>query len=262
MAKKNLANILTEKKIDNAQIINIFHNVLDTDIDNLEYRDKLTRVFTYALEKDITLFPAKSIGKITDNSDTKKIIEEYLKKWCSGYVMEKDNPSLKKPLKNFGEKDNALIERLRSATAVSEEVLQYYVEGHFLMMSAENMNGKILEEYLAYVLEDYGWIWCAGETLRACDFFYQDNNGTILLQIKNKYNTENSSSSAIREGTTIKKWNRLSRPKVATGKFNPLPNWDELQKIIDNPMVSSLLTEEKYLEYISQNTSTEIQTLN
>jgi type II restriction enzyme sinI len=43
-------------------------------------------------------------------------------------------------------------------------------------------------------------------------------------EVKNKYNTENSSSSAISIGTQVQKWNRLSRQKAKKGKYNPVPN--------------------------------------
>lgn len=39
-----------------------------------------------------------------------------------------------------------------------------------------------------------------------------------------KYNTENSSSSAIRIWHQIQKWNRLSIQKIKTGKYNPVLN--------------------------------------
>lgn len=72
---------------------------------------------------------------------------------------------------------------------------------HNLFMSAENIQGNLLEEYISVSTRPYGWIWCNGNVLRAIDFCSSD--GAVLLQIKNKSNTENSSSSAIRTGTTI-----------------------------------------------------------
>ena len=80
--------------------------------------------------------------------------------------------------------------------------------------------------------------------------------------MKNKYNTENSSSSAIRSGTEIKKWNRLKRPNKTSGLYTPIPNWEELINLVDAPeSLKSLLTEEKYLEYIRNNSTKEIDTL-
>ena len=60
---------------------------------------------------------------------------------------------------------------------------------------------NLLEEYISISVRPYSWIWCNGNVLRAIDFCSSD--GSILLQIKNKSNTENSSSSSIRTGTNI-----------------------------------------------------------
>ena len=48
-------------------------------------------------------------------------------------------------------------------------------------------------------------------------------NPPTLLQIKNRSNSENSSSAAIRIGTDIQKWYRI---KAESGHTN----WDKLQK--------------------------------
>lgn len=89
---------------------------------------------------------------------------------------------------------------------------------HQLAMSAENSVGALLERYLDSVLRPYGWHWCCGSFIRAVDFIRSDDTeGWLALQIKNRDNSENSSSSAIRHGTTIQKWFRsFSR----TGKTN------------------------------------------
>lgn len=89
---------------------------------------------------------------------------------------------------------------------------------HQQAMSAENCVGALLERYLDSVLRQYGWHWCCGSIVRAVDFVYRKNDGDwAALQIKNRDNSENSSSSAIREGTDIQKWFRtFSR----TGKTN------------------------------------------
>jgi len=84
-------------------------------------------------------------------------------------------------------------------------------ETHALSMGAENLVGDLLERYIASVLEPLGWIWCAGSTMRAVDFIKPPANGQdrwLLLQVKNRDNSENSSSSAIRIGTEIQHWHR------------------------------------------------------
>ena len=80
---------------------------------------------------------------------------------------------------------------------------------HKHSMSAENTVGGLLERYLASVMEPYGWVWCAGDFVKAIDFIKMTGTGRWeLLQVKNRDNSENSSSSAIRNGTDIKKWFR------------------------------------------------------
>ena len=78
---------------------------------------------------------------------------------------------------------------------------------HRQSMAAENLLGELLERYIAERLEAYGWVWCAGNTVRAVDFLREDLS--VALQIKNRDNSENSSSSAIRQGTDIRKWFRI-----------------------------------------------------
>lgn len=58
---------------------------------------------------------------------------------------------------------------------------------------------------------DDDWVWCAGEVVKAVDFIRPSKQAGVdweSLQIKNRDNSENSSSSAIRNGTDIKKWYR------------------------------------------------------
>jgi hypothetical protein len=107
---------------------------------------------------------------------------------------------------------------------------------HKLAMAAENMVGDLLERFLASILEPKGWVWCAGSTVKSVDFVKPTKNpkGWFALQVKNRDNSENSSSSAIRAGTIIKKWHRTySR----TGKTN----WHNFP---DEPLRANLSEEE------------------
>lgn len=82
---------------------------------------------------------------------------------------------------------------------------------HLLSMGAENLVGDLLERYLASVMEPRGWIWCSGAMVKAVDFIKPPSGvdgAWSLLQVKNRDNSENSSSSAIRVGTAIQKWFR------------------------------------------------------
>lgn len=101
-------------------------------------------------------------------------------------------------------------------------VLQHYFEipakelpriqlTHALSMGAENIIGDLLERYLASRLEPLGWVWCSGATIRSVDFIKPPTKAKglwTLLQVKNRDNSENSSSSAIRSGTAIQHWHR------------------------------------------------------
>lgn len=87
---------------------------------------------------------------------------------------------------------------------------------HRLSMAAENNVGALLEHYLAAQLEPQGWFWCACHVIKGVDFFLPGNPVT-LLQVKNRSNSENSSSSAIRKTlldrgcpVEIKKWYRIN----------------------------------------------------
>ena len=104
---------------------------------------------------------------------------------------------------------------------IQPENLERIKEEHRLSMAAENIVGDLLERYLAEKLEPSGWIWCSGTSVKAVDFIHYDekNNEWNLLQVKNRDNTENSSSSKIRDNTTIKKWFRTYSQRDAT-------NWE------------------------------------
>lgn len=136
---------------------------------------------------------------------------------------------------------------------VSETIALEKEQAHNLFMSAENIQGNLLEEYISVSARPYGWIWCAGNTLRAIDFCSSD--GAVLLQVKNKSNTENSSSSNIRQGTTILKWYRLGT-KTVRGQKIPTYKWAALNAIINEHRTLSHLppcnmTEDHYIQFIS-----------
>lgn len=82
---------------------------------------------------------------------------------------------------------------------------------HALSMGAENVVGDLLKRYIASIAEPKGWVWCSGSSVKSVDFIKpptRANEPWTLLQVKNRDNSENSSSSAIRTGTTIGKWHR------------------------------------------------------
>ena len=83
---------------------------------------------------------------------------------------------------------------------------------HRNSMKVENTLGDLLEEYIHNNILETSWRVAWGESLRAIDLVRGSGGGNfVLLQVKNKYNSENSSSVTVRAGTTIEKWHRLNR---------------------------------------------------
>jgi hypothetical protein len=164
------------------------------------------------------LFPKK--GKLDINFLTEKAeIESYLTKYTQKFFMERESTIQFKNVATLP--DPAVDEVLHSFANVPSNDLDKMKEYHRLSMAAENLIGSLLERYIASRLGKSGWIWACGETLRAVDFF-KPGSPPSLLQVKNRSNSENSSSSAIRIGTNIQKWYRIN---AANGQTN----WEDLQ---------------------------------
>jgi len=103
---------------------------------------------------------------------------------------------------------------------------------HQYSMCAENCVGNLLERYLDSVLRSSHWNWCCGEFVKAIDFLGKnDTDEWIALQIKNRDNSENSSSSAIRDGTRIQKWFRSFSKDTKKGRTS-FTNWQKLPPLM------------------------------
>ena len=141
--------------------------------------------------------------------------------------------------------DEAVSMILKASQDYSDDEIERIKIEHKLSMSAENLVGYLLEKYLAEKLEPHGWVWCSGDFVKAIDFIKKDDDGCWhALQIKNRDNTENSSSSAIRKGTPIKKWFRtFSKPSRKRDKNT---NWDGFPEA----NFVELLSEDDFLDYI------------
>lgn len=164
--------------------------------------------------------------------------ETYLEKWIRNYELAIEKPpSQRKAMPKTSCSDPAIQTIVQIATAADTNLAERMAAYHNLFMSAENIQGNLLEEYISISVRPYGWIGCNGNVLRAIDFCSSD--GSILLQIKNKSNTENSSSSAIRTGTDIKKWYRLGTQTRNHQRF-PLYKWDLLNDIINSHVTSGV----------------------
>lgn len=119
---------------------------------------------------------------------------------------------------------------------VPKENLERAKNEHLLSMGAENLVGDLLERYLASIMESRGWIWCSGSTVKAVDFIKPPavpSGVWTLLQVKNRDNSENSSSSAIRNGTEIVKWFRTFSKKTGS-------NWGAFPDVEIHPLVSEV----------------------
>lgn len=113
---------------------------------------------------------------------------------------------------------------------LSNETVNQVVQGHSILMAIENLLGQLLEEYLAVRLAQDGWYCCWGNTLDAIDFCKIDGS---LLQVKTSDNSENSSSSRVRVGTKIQKWQRRNSKKPNTyywGELNELVGRTDLSE--------------------------------
>ena len=107
---------------------------------------------------------------------------------------------------------------------------------HRLGMSAENILGLILEEYLSINLSAAGWHCAWGETAKSIDFI--KNNGD-MLQVKNRSNSENSSSVQVRDGTDIEKWHRVD---AKSGAYL----WDKLNRMCN----INTLSEKNFVRFV------------
>ena len=113
---------------------------------------------------------------------------------------------------------------------------------HRNSMMAENILGSLLEEYLHQNVIGTGWRVAWGESVKSVDVVKCNTDGTfVLLQVKNKYNSENSSSQAVREGTIIEKWHRL--------KADGTTRWPELCQLFG--LQQNQMTEQRYRDWVT-----------
>lgn len=171
--------------------------------------------------------------------------EEAVFKWCNMFLEDYERrTSVKcgKPPRTLI--DPALNVVIRSAypsiSALDAKRIEY---AHRLSMSAENTIGPLLEEYIFVNLKNHGWAMAWGKTIKAVDFC---NREGMLLQIKNRSNTENSSSKQVRDGTQIKKWFRID----ATTNIS---HWEKLCELTEVPQ--NTLSEEGFKRFLGETLS-------
>jgi len=161
-------------------------------------------------------------------------IEKWVVKYHKGYVGRASQRASNPP----GTTADPIIDSIIGGrlTHLDEADLESIKYAHRLGMSAENILGLILEEYLADNLAESGWHCAWGETARSIDFI--KNNGE-MLQVKNRSNSENSSSMRVRAGTEIQKWHRVD---AKTGAYQ----WGNLNRMcgIDS------LSEDSFVRFV------------
>jgi hypothetical protein len=163
---------------------------------------------------------------------------DYIGKWLKKYFGGYNNRPSKRTSKKIGTVPDEIIDIIISARlpALGTENVNKIKSAHRLSMAAENILGLLLEEYLAEKLLSYGWYCAWGETMDKVDFCTKQGD---LLQVKNRSNSENSSSSSVRKGTTIRKWHRVNAS-------NGVYYWKELNQLIG----CSELSEEEFSKFV------------
>ncbi|OQA85952.1 MAG: SinI restriction endonuclease [Lentisphaerae bacterium ADurb.Bin242] len=163
-------------------------------------------------------------------------IEQWVRKFLHGY---KERISLRQSKMPGTVPDHAVSIIIKAVLPkLSTEQANSVVYAHRLGMSAENILGLLLEEFLFQKLSPLGWAMAWGETIKSVDFCNADGS---LLQIKNRSNSENSSSSKIRDGKPIEKWFRVN---ATNGRCE----WEKLSETIGQTVTG--LDEENFQEFI------------
>jgi hypothetical protein len=143
--------------------------------------------------------------------------------WSALAKKFKSGRSTKSPVRPLTQRDNIVSIILSEHFGIHKEKVIQVADEHNLSMSAENLVGHLLEVFIASKIEPLGWIWCSGSVVKKIDFIFKSELSTdpwIPLQVKNRDNTENSSSVRVRDGTTIVKWFRMYSRKECF-------NWDK-----------------------------------
>ena len=174
-----------------------------------------------------------SIGKLAVGSEA--YYQRLAEKFVQGRAPKRPQPPSTVP-------DDFVGLVLQYYFGVAEADLTRIQREHALSMGAENIVGDLLERYIASALEPHGWVWCAGSSLKSVDFIKPPKGGAgkwTLLQVKNRDNSENSSSAAIRSGTPILHWHRSFSRKAGS-------NW----AAFPDASGSKLLSEEGFKAFV------------
>ncbi|MGB0466447.1 MAG: SinI family restriction endonuclease [Pontibacterium sp.] len=197
---------------------------------NIQWEGGASVVFS-AIVSDLNRVP----GNIGGNNDDQN---SAIRKWLLKYQRGKDGRASQRTSNPPGTVSDPIIETIIGAriSVLTGGDLNRINYAHRLGMSAENILGLILEEYLADNLEAHKWHCAWGETVKSVDFVHEDGR---LLQIKNRSNSENSSSSAVRNGTQIEKWFRIKANRIEY-------MWASLNEICG----TTVLSEDSFISFV------------
>lgn len=166
-------------------------------------------------------------------------VRAWVKKFSDGYENRISQHSSKPPATKA---DTAVTHIIKKVTNCKEEDANKIIFAHRLGMSAENILGLLLEEFLFKKLSKAGWVMAWGSTISHVDFC---NANADVLQIKNRDNSENSSSKTVRDGEVIFLW---VRGNSKTGETN----WAQLKTLLQLPQTVTGLNEKNFEKYIEK----------
>jgi len=202
----------------------------------IPYETEAAFVFEEILRCDDSI--PKPLGARTDNE------RDVIKKWLLKYKRGRDcRPSLRTTAPSNTTPDEVIEDILTSKMqGLDEQDLEKIYFAHKVGMSAENILGSLLEEYLYNIFRELHWHCAWGSTVKSVDFVHEDGR---LLQIKNRSNSENSSSRKARDNTSIQLWYRIDSDTGVT-------YWGQLCDLIGviNESDRGYLSEEPFREFV------------
>lgn len=200
-----------------------------------DYANKLLVIATFLIEHQ-ELAPKPSKG---DTFGSKTYWERLALKFVRGR-----NP--RAPQEPSTIPDTMVSVILQEYFRLDGSTIEKVAREHSLSMAAENIVGDLLERYIASKLESFDWVWCSGEAVKKVDFLAARKGKAsqwVPLQVKNRDNSENSSSSSVRDGTEIAKWFRTFSRTGAT-------NWEAFPESVDNLELSEKAFEKFARDYL------------
>jgi len=137
-----------------------------------------------------------------------------------------------------------ITEKWNKAAGIATIDKTTLITAHGTMNSAETLIGNLLERYLAEQIEESGWFWSAGKSVKHTDFIKYQDGKLSLLQVKNSEDSENWASGQVRLGTEIVPWFRRK-----SGKNLGEVNWGEFP----DESVRHKISESGFHEYVEKN---------